>query len=131
MTLGQKRRLFARLLPRLVDHAHNLGFEVQVDEVKRGVQQAQWNASHCGKCQAARWDHPDADHAFSAIGSALSLHCDGLAVDLILFNGSNPIWRTERYAPLGEYWVGLDPLCAWGGEWGDGGHFSIQHRGMK
>jgi len=104
---------------------------VQIDEVKRGREQAAWNILHCGTCHETKRAHVHADHEFHPVGSKRSLHIDGLAVDLVLFNGNSPIWKTARYAPLGAFWVGLDPLCAWGGDFGDGGHFSIRHRGMR
>ena len=35
MRLGEKQELFARLLPRLLDKAHSLGFEIRLGDVFR------------------------------------------------------------------------------------------------
>jgi len=136
LTLGRKRELFARLVPRLIDYAHRLGFEVMIDETKRGPIQAEWNAKHCRKCQATKRGHNLADHAFRSIGLADSLHGDGLAVDLILRRGGRPLWSASHYLALGTFWEeavpsDVDGLTAWGGRFGDPGHFSIKHRGKR
>ena len=65
-----------------------------------------------------------------------SLHYDGLAVDLILYDADwNYITDTELYRSLGEEWESFHPNCYWGGrtrrdEEGtaltqDGNHFSM------
>lgn len=140
MTLGQKQELLARLIVKLFTRAADLGFEIRPKELQRAPQQARWNASHCAhrarggspaRCEQTRRRHVDADHEFAAIGIADSLHGDGLAIDIILTNAGKPLWATKRYQPLGIFWEGLDPLCSWGGRFGDGGHFSIQHRGKR
>jgi len=135
LTLGQKRKLFSRYLVQLIDHAHSLGYEVQVDEVKRGREQAKWNATHCGTCHGTKRSHTQADHEFHAIGIEDSLHRDGLAVDLVLFVGSSPLWSTKRYRELGLFWESLHPLNFWGGPTRkpgdrlrrDGVHFAMSH----
>lgn len=65
-----------------------------------------------------------------------SLHYDGLAADLVLYDEHwNYITETEGYRKLGEFWEGLHENCYWGGrtrrdEEGtaltrDGNHFSM------
>ena len=73
------------------------------------------------------------DHAFVAIGIENSLHCDGLALDLIVKKDGEILWTTPGYEELGEYWKTLDPLCCWGGDFEheDGGHISITHGGRR
>jgi len=131
MTLGQKQELFARYLPRLIDEAHRQGFDVRLKELLRGEQQALWNSKHCGVCNTVSRGHDLADHDFKPIGIAESLHCLGLAIDLVLFRDGRPLWASDRYKALGEWWERLDPACAWGGRFNDAGHFSIQHGGKK
>ena len=128
MRLGQKQELFSRLLPLLIDHANDLGFEVRLKELLRGEVQAEWNANHCAVCGANVSMHGP-QHDFTAIGIANSLHCQGLAIDLVLFRDGRPLWASERYQKLGEFWESQNPLCAWGGRFNDGGHFSIRHGG--
>lgn len=62
-----------------------------------------------------------------------SLHYSRLAIDLNLFvggdyvkSGSHPVWHE-----LGGVWEALDPLCRWGGRFGDANHFSIAYGGRK
>ena len=138
--LGPKQELFARLLPRLIDKAHELGYAVRLKELQRGKQQAEWNAKHCRICGDSRKGHAtQADHIFKPIGIENSLHCDGLAIDLVLFKQGAPIWDTEVYRKLGEYWESLDELAYWGGATAkvgdrlshDGGHFSITDGGRQ
>ena len=128
MRLGQKQELFSRLHPRLLGKAHELGFEVRLKELQRGEIQAEWNANHCAICGANVSMHAPV-HEFKAVGIAKSLHCLGLAQDLVLFRDGRPLWASDRYRALGEFWESLDPLCAWGGRFNDGGRFSIRHGG--
>lgn len=104
--------LFSRLLPRLLDEAHNQGFEVSVGEVYRTPDQALRNE------QEGR-------------GIRNSLHTVSLAVDLRLFRGEMYLTHSSEYEELGLWWEHQDPLCAWGGRFGDGNHFSIQWGGRK
>ena len=141
MRLGAKRELFARCHAKLLAKAFELGFEVRQDELKRGEQQAVWNSRHFGKCGEYRHGHGDSDHTFHPIGSANSLHLDGLAIDLYLRRPPSTaiLWATERYRELGEYWESLHELCYWGGRTDkpgdrlshDGGHFAITHEGRQ
>lgn len=139
MNLGTKQELFARLLPRLIDEAHRLGYAVRLKELQRGKQQAEWNSRHCCVCEDIRKGHKAADHPFKPIGIEDSLHCDGLAIDLVLFLQGAPIWDTEVYRKLGEFWEKLHELCYWGGATAkigdrlrhDGGHFSVVDGGRQ
>jgi len=110
MSLGAKQELFALYLPRLIDKAHELGFKVRLKELYRPKEMA-------------------AIYAERGTGILNSLHCQGLAIDLVLFKDGHPLWASEQYRELGEFWETLDILCAWGGSFGDGGHFSLRHGG--
>lgn len=130
LTLGQKQEFFAEMLPRLIDKAHALGFAVRVGEVERSRAAAEWNATHCRVCKKSRADHtPDSGHEFAAIGIRNSLHCDRLAIDLLLFRDGRYLTDTESYREIGEWWERQDHLCRWGGRFDDGGHFSVTHSG--
>lgn len=121
LTLGQKQRLFMRLLPRLIDKAHSLGFEVGGAELLRTEAQARLNAA-------------------AGSGIVNSLHRLGLAIDLNLFRDEDGdgdldyLTDTASHAQLGAYWKtlsGPDWTCCWGGDWGDGNHYSIGHNGVR
>lgn len=64
-------------------------------------------------------------YAERGAGIAHSLHCNGLAGDLLVYISG--IYRVdpEAYRPLGEKWKKLSPLNHWGGDWHtlDAGHF--------
>ena len=53
-----------------------------------------------------------------------SKHYDRLALDINLFYDGNYLKETEDYKFLGDFWKLLDPECTWGGDWGEGCHFS-------
>jgi len=114
MTLGQKQRLFTKLIGQLILWSYEHGYELTFGEAVRTEAQAQANAA-------------------SGAGVARSNHLIRLAVDLNLF--IDGVYRTdsEAYAPLGEYWKSLNPLCCWGGDFSrpDGNHFSFEHGGVK
>lgn len=113
MTLGAKQELFAQLVAALIQQAKALGFTVRLGEAWRPPETAQL-------------------YARKGIGSANSLHCDRLAVDLLLFKNGRYLSQTEDYQPLGAWWKKQHPLCRWGGDFKsrpDGNHFSLEHDG--
>jgi hypothetical protein len=114
MTVSEKRRLLAKLLPRLLDFIYERGDECEINEVVRTQAQAQANAA-------------------SGAGIANSLHLLGLAVDLLMFVEGEYSTKLEDYRAAGEFWKTLDPLCCWGGDFSkpDADHFSITHGGVK
>jgi hypothetical protein len=114
MRLGEKQELFSALLPALINKALDLGFRVRVKEVWRSHEQAVLMKAQ-GK------------------GIINSLHCKGLAIDLVLFKKKQPQWDSETYRELGEYWESLHEFACWGGNFRrrDGMHFSITHGGVK
>jgi len=128
LSLGAKQELFAELLPHLIAKAVELGYHVRLRELYRDPIQAKYNAEHCCICEVERACHA-ATHSFKPIGLRDSLHCEGLAIDLVLFAEGVPLERSDDYAALGSWWESLHELCRWGGRFGDGGHFSITHRG--
>ena len=109
MKLGKKQELFMRLLPRLLDKAHELGFEIRGGDLFRD---------------------PRAHGEFGKGGSYgrdSSTHKLKLAIDLNLFKDGAWITATGGHRELGEFWEGLHPLCRWGGRFGDGNHYSLKH----
>ena len=116
MTLGQMQRLFAKNVGLFLGWIYGQqGYEVTFDEAYRTKEQAALNAVQ-GK------------------GSANSLHCDRLAIDLNLF--VNGVWQTqtEQYARLGTAWKQIHPLNRWGGDFTklkDGNHFSMEWQGRQ
>ena len=55
--------------------------------------------------------------------------CHGfkLAGDLNLFKNGRYLRSTKSHKPLGEFWESLGG--SWGGRFGDGNHYSLEHNG--
>jgi len=149
VTLVEKQRLFTRLYTVMIAWAntqwgHKYGIYVVMFETERSRQAARWNSQHCRICKDER-DRPvhgiqalSDYHSFVPMGIAKSLHTQRLAGDLGLFKlrkGKPPLYLTDSadYAPLGEHWEKMHPLCCWGGRFKhpDGGHFSVTHGGRR
>lgn len=113
MSLGDKQKRFARLIPRLIDEAHCRGFEVTLGDAFRDPR------SHgpVGKR--------------IAYGAAYSCHKLRLAIDLNLFKDGKYLTASEDHRQLGEWWEKQDPDACWGGRFNDGNHYSFTHEGMK
>jgi hypothetical protein len=106
MTLRQKQSLFVKLVGELISFAYDLGYEFTFGDAARMDQKGHMKDS---------------------------LHYSRLAIDLNLFvngrwiqSGDHPAWQD-----LGGFWESLNPLCAWGGRFGDANHFSLKHGGRK
>jgi hypothetical protein len=110
MTLRQKQSKFARLVAKLLTHIYAQGYEVTFGEAWRSPEEAA-RLAKLGK------------------GLANSLHIDKLAIDLNLFKDGRYLSSTEAHRPIGEWWEKQDPLCRWGGRFGDGNHYSLTHGG--
>jgi hypothetical protein len=107
MTLREKQSLFAYLVARLILHAEHLGYELTLGDAWRSPE------------EAARRGFPK------------SLHTLKLAIDLNLFRDGRYLSSTESHRPLGEWWEKQHQLCRWGGRFGDGNHYSLEHGGRK
>ena len=112
MTLGEKQRLFASLLPGLIQQALAIGYEVTL-----------------GEC----WRPPEMAEEYFRQGKGIrkSVHCDKLAIDLNLFKDGRYLEETVDHQALGTWWKQQHELCCWGGDWGDGNHYSLEHSGRK
>lgn len=108
MKLGARQELFMRLLPRLIDKAHELGFEVRGGDLFRDPRAHGEYGESLGPYGA-----PDSNH---------KLKC---AIDLNLRKGDSMIWSTEGHRELGTFWETLHPMCRWGGRFNDGNHYEL------
>lgn len=112
MTLGDKQRLFTNLLGKLIVWCYEQGYGLTLGEAYRPPETAQYYAN-------------------KGVGIVNSLHIIKLAIDLNLFKDGNYLSTTEDHLPIGEYWESLHELCRWGGRFGDGNHYSLEHEGRK
>lgn len=116
MTLLQKQFVFASLVPRLINHALELGYTITLGEAYRSSEEAA-RLAKLGK------------------GIIGSLHTLKLAIDINLFRDGIYLTDNEAHRMLGTWWetqsAGKDFICNWGGHWGDGNHYSISHGNKK
>lgn len=112
MTIGDKQRLFARLYASLIQHIYLQGYECTLDWVYRP---------------------PEIAHYYASIGIGIrsSLHTVKLAADLNLFKEGVWLRETKDHEQFGEWWERQHDLCRWGGRFGDGNHYSLEHEGRK
>ena len=106
--LGDKQKKFPSMVARLIVHAEALGYALTFGDAFRDI----------------RCDYGHAD----------SLHRKRIAIDLNLFrltdaNEWEYLTETEDHEPLGAYWKSIGG--SWGGDWGDGNHYSIEHEGVR
>ena len=111
LTLGQKQRHLVRMLARLIDYAHELGFEISLGDAYRDPRV-----------------HGDFG-VRASYSAARSQHKRRLAIDLNLFRIGQYLTRTEDHADLGAFWESMGGT--WGGRWNDGNHYSLEHEGYK
>lgn len=109
--VGEKQELFGFLLAKLLLNIYHAGYSVRVGETYRT--DAAWLATPRGR-QGRR-----------------SAHQDKLAVDLNLMKDGVYLDKTEDHQVFGEWWELQHPLCRWGGRFGDGNHYSLEHGGIK
>ena len=103
MNLREKQSKFVRLVVELILFAEANGYELTFGDAYRSK-----DCSH---------GHPN------------SLHRKRLAIDFNLFRDGQYLRATEDHAPLGQFWESLGG--SWGGRFGDGNHYSLEHRGMR
>lgn len=113
MNLGEKQQLFMRLLPRLLDKAHEMGYEVRGGDLFRDAR------------LHGEFGFP------GGYGAPRSCHKLKLAIDLNLFKKGVFLFNSEDHRPLGEWWEQQHELCRWGGRFLDGNHYSLEHEGAR
>lgn len=115
MTLREKQSIFVNLIAELIFHAQSLGYALTFGENYRSKEEAE---------RLAKLNK----------GIKNSLHTVRLAQDFNLFKNGKYLDKTEDHQILGEWWENqsfADIRCVWGGRFGDGNHYSIEHEGRK
>jgi len=112
-TLRQTQSEFAALVPRLIDKAIELGYEVTLGDAYR-------DPRAFGSLGI-----------FMAYGHPKSAHKQRLAIDLNLFKGGAFLEGTDAHTELGTWWESQHPLARWGGRFRDGNHYSFEWEGTK
>lgn len=113
MTLGQKQRLFVKLVGDLIDFAYTRGYEFSFGDAYRDPRLHGQIGTKIG------------------YGHRNSNHKQRLAIDLNLFKEGEFLTSDKDHEPLGIYWESLHPDCSWGGHFQDSNHYSMKHNGMR
>lgn len=117
MTLGDKQKLFSRLMAELITHIYDEGYAVSFGDAYRDPRVFGKRGEQKG------------------YGRSSSNHKLRLAVDLNLFKMTNGKWEyqqsTEAHRPIGTYWEAMHSDCMWGGHFQDGNHYSFLHEGRR
>lgn len=108
-TLRQKQSRFARAVANLIIAAEKKGYEVTLGDAYRNPEYAEEVKKKSG-----------------GLG-AKSLHCQRLAIDLMLFRDGKYLRTTDDYKELGLWWESQGAEYSWGGRFSDGNHFSFAH----
>ena len=104
---------FARLVPRLITKAFDLGFEVTLGDAYRDPR------VHGDLGVRKSYSHPRSAHKVR------------LAIDLNLFLDGEYQEGSDAHRQLGEWWEDQHPLARWGGRFNDGNHYSFEWDGVK
>lgn len=113
MNLRALQSEFAKLVPRLIDKAYELGYEVTLGDAFRDPR------LHGTLGVKLGYGHPKSGHKLR------------LALDLHLFKDGVYLSGTIAHSTLGEWWEQQHPLARWGGHFGDGNHYSFEYGGAK
>lgn len=120
MTLGDKQRLFMRLVPRLLDYIHEQGYECTGGDLYRDKRAF----GELGEAMVTA----DGKKVY---GRKWSNHKQRLAIDLNLFKDGVYLTSTKDHRKFGEYWEQMHELCKWGGHYDDGNHYSLEDGGRQ
>lgn len=113
MSLRKLQSEFTQLVPRLIDKAFEMGYEVTLGDAYRDPR------VHGDLGARKSYSHPRSAHKVR------------LALDLNLFKDGEYLEGGEAHRPLGEWWEQQHPLARWGGRFSDGNHYSFEYQGIK
>lgn len=135
--MSQKQCRFLRMTGQLFDFLHSQGYQAKYGEAKRSDEQAEINAiGEAGRLQLAALIELDFPELASKIlnngknnGIRNSTHGLQLAIDIDLFRNGRYLANTDDHLPLGLFWESIGGT--WGGRFGDGNHYSLEHGGVR
>ena len=114
MRLSEKQQIFTHCVGKLIIYAYEL--PEQYEDVET-------IGFSCGDFWARTGHHPRSTH-YAKVGADMSLFVDGMWIET--YDQAPNVWDD-----LGDYWESLDELARWGGRFGDYGHFSFEHEGVR
>jgi len=122
------------LLPRLIDKAHELGFEIRGGDLFRDPrfhgEVGRPNVISVATQMFSALYAVFKEHGYRPYGHIKSGHKLKIAIDLNLMKDGNLVSTTEGHRELGEWWEQQNELCRWGGRFLDGNHYSLEHNGV-
>ncbi len=110
-SLKQKQMRFARMVPRLIDKVHEMGFECTIGDVFRDTR------VHGEIGVKMGYGHRKSAHKYK------------LAIDLNLYKDGVYLDKTSDHLALGLWWESQGG--SWGGRFEDGNHYSLEHEGVR
>jgi len=108
MGLRDKQSKFVRMVADLIIFAYDNGYSLTFGDAYRD---------------------PRAFSLGSPYGKPTSNHKIRLAIDFNLFKDGKFLPGTADHQPLGDFWESMGG--SWGGRFGDGNHYSLEHRGRR
>lgn len=126
MTLGQKQRKFTLMVSYLIQHAYQLGYELTFGDAYRDPRV--FGPVGERPIIVFGWDD-DINRNGRNYSHHSSNHKQRLAIDFNVFRHGEYLDDGAEFKDLGEYWESLGGT--WGGRFNDGGHFSLEHNGVK
>lgn len=139
-TLRQKQSRFAEGVAIWIQEVYAKKYEITLGEAYRSDEQAEINGLGQGGRAAlvlALRGRPQfvplAEKIENNTGNGIrnSLHQIRLALDFNLFKDGKICDKVEDFKAVGELWEELGIDYRWGGRFGDPGHISIEHNGVK
>lgn len=132
MSIGDLARSFSKAVPRLIDKAHELGYEVTLGDSYRDPR------LHGDFGERAQIYNSSGE--LIGYGRAFSCHKLRCAIDLNLYKRAQRkdgtfYWKycttTEDHRELGEWWEQTFSEAAWGGRFDDANHYSFRYQGYR
>lgn len=117
MTLLEKQQLFSVMTAKLILHITQMQMSCTLGEAHRPQAVADLYAEPGG-----------------VRGIKNSLHVKRLAIDINLFKNGKFLKDNMDYLAVGQWWEDQSTLeykLCWGGRFGDGNHFSMEHEGVR
>ncbi len=135
MSLRDHQVIFAKNFGLLIGYIYAQGYEITLGEAHRTALQAWANGLPKGTKITAETPSGvriEWTEKVGGIGSAKSLHKIRLAMDINLFSKEGAYLTEEtHFMKFADYWKSLNPLNRAGLDFGDAGHFSMEHMGVK
>ena len=127
MTLRERQVIFSLNISKLTQFIFASGYECTEGESYRTPEQAWLNALPKTSTIVAKTPLGDLPYTLPVGGKGIkkSLHMFRLAKDFNLFKDGTYLVDVESHRQFGEYWKTLHPDNKWGGDWGDGNHYSM------